>query len=389
MTRIDLVYFNAGGGHRAAALALQAVCRMQQRPWDLRLVNLVDLVDPRAVFHRTLGMPPEDLYNRRLARGWTLGLAQELKLLQALIRLAHPTLRERLAAHWRASAPDAVVSLIPNFNRALGESLARTLPGTPFLTVMTDMADHPPHFWREPGVAQHLVCGTPHALAQARAAGHDERLLHATSGMVIHPDFYAPLALDRTAERAQLGLDPQAPLGVVMFGGTGSAVMEAIAQQLPRTPLVLLCGHNAALAARLRAQPSVAPRVVLGFTREVRRYLALADFFIGKPGPGSLSEAVHMGLPVITTRNAFTMPQERYNTEWLRAQGLGLVLESFRTVGPAVAALCAELPAYRARVARVDNRAVFEVPQTIDAVLSAARRSRSLALASCHAVDME
>ena len=381
MTRIDLVYFNAGGGHRAAALALQAVCRMQQRPWDVRLVNLVDAVDPTALFQRVVGMPPEDMYNRRLARGWTLGLAQELKLLQALIRLTHATLCQRLAAHWRRSAPDAVVSLIPNFNRPLGESLAQALPGVPFLTVMTDMADHPPRFWREGGVGQHLVCGTPHALAQARAAGHDARQLHAASGMVIHPDFYAPLALDRAAERARLGL-PSTPVGAVMFGGTGAAVMDSIARQLPHTPLILLCGHNAALAERLRARPAAAPRVVLGFTREVRRYLALADFFIGKPGPGSLSEAVHMGLPVVTTRNAFTMPQERYNTEWLRTQGLGLVLESFRTVAPAVATLSTELQAYRARVARVDNRAVFEVPQIVEDVLAAARRGRCLARAA-------
>ena len=51
--------------------------------------------------------------------------------------------------------------------------------------------------------------------------------------------------------------------------------------------------------------------------------MRLADFFIGKPGPGCLSEAVQLGLPVITIRNAWTMPQERYNAQWVREQGLG------------------------------------------------------------------
>jgi hypothetical protein len=375
MTRIDLVYFNAGGGHRAAALALQAVCAQQQRPWDLRLVNLVDVVDPQALFQRTTGMAPEDLYNKRLARGWTLGLAQELKLLQGLIRMAHGTLVQRLAAHWQRSAPDIVVSLIPNFNRALGESLTQARPGVPFMTVMTDMADHPPRFWREPGVAQHLVCGTPRALAQARAAGHDATRLHALSGMLIHPDFYAPLALDRAAERAALGLPADQPVGVVMFGGAGSMTMDSIARDLPETPLILLCGHHAKLAARLRRRPAAAPRVVVGFTREVRRWLTLGDFFIGKPGPGSLSEAVHMGLPAITVRNAFTMPQERYNTQWLAEQGLGLVLAGFGEVAPGVRALCAALPDYRARVAQVRNRAIFELPETIAQVLALARNA--------------
>ncbi|KQP17761.1 galactosyldiacylglycerol synthase [Pseudorhodoferax sp. Leaf267] len=380
MTTIDLVYFNAGGGHRAAALALQALCVQQRRPWAVRLVNLVDVLDPQSLFQRCTGMAPEDLYNKRLARGWTLGLAQELKLLQGLVRMAHGTLVQRLATHWQRSAPDLVVSLIPNFNRALGEGLAQARPGVPFMTVMTDMADHPPHFWREGGVAQHLVCGTAQALRQARAAGHDPGLLHAVSGMLIHPDFYAPLALDRAAERRALGLPVDRPVGVVMFGGAGSMAMDAIARALPDQPLVLLCGHHAKLAARLRSRPGAAPHAVVGFTREVRRYLALGDFFIGKPGPGSLSEAVHMGLPVITVRNAFTMPQERYNTEWLHTQGLGLVLGGFGDVAAGVRSLCAALPAYRARVAQVRNRAVFEVVETMAQVLAPCSRRPSLAL---------
>ncbi|MFT3717653.1 galactosyldiacylglycerol synthase [Pseudorhodoferax sp.] len=384
--KVDLVYFDAGGGHRAAALALQAACRLQQRPWQVELVHLVDLVDPQGLFQRCLGMAPEDLYNKRLARGWTLGLAQELKLLQGLIRMAHGLLCQRLAGHWRARRPDCVVSLIPNFNRALGESLAQALPGVPFVTVMTDMADHPPHFWREDGIAQHLVCGTPHALAQARAAGHDPRRLHAVEGVPLHPDFHAPLALDRQAARRALGLpahDGQGPpVGAVMFGGAGSMAMERIARALPDTPLILLCGRHARLAERLRRQPAAAPRVVLGFTREVRRHLALADFFIGKPGPASLSEALLTGLPVVTTRNAFTMPQERYNTHWLEQQGMGLVLPGFGEVGPAVRDLAAALPAYRARVAGFRNRAVLELPDRIAGVMAAAADARHLRLAA-------
>ena len=114
---IDLVYFNAGGGHRAAALALQEVIALQRRPWTVRLVNLAEVLDAKGTFRRVTGMAPEDLYNRRLARGWTLGLAQELKLLQGLIRLGHSAMLRPLQQHWLATEPDLVVSLVPNFNR--------------------------------------------------------------------------------------------------------------------------------------------------------------------------------------------------------------------------------------------------------------------------------
>ena len=370
---VDLVYFNAGGGHRATALALQESIARLGWPWTVRLVNLFELLDPNDAFRRVTGFAPEAVYNQRLARGWTLGLGQELKLLQAAIRYAHPALVRLLRQHWAASEPDLVVSLVPNFNRAMGEAVAEALPGVAYVTVLTDLADHPPGFWIEPGIAQHVVCGTPQALAQARAAGLPASHVHASSGMILRPAFYAPRLADRAAERVRLGLDADRPTGLVMFGGQGSKAMLGIAQALHDTQLVLVCGHNDRLAARLRALPAAAPRLVVGFTKDIPLHMQLADFFIGKPGPGSVSEAVQQGLPVIVVRNAWTMPQERYNAQWIRDNGLGLVLPSFKGVDAAAAALVAGLDGYREALARIDNRAVLEVPQILARILADAQ----------------
>ncbi len=371
---VDLVYFNAGGGHRAAALALQTAIAEQKRPWTVRLVNLTEVLDPQGSFRRVMGFDPEDFYNRRLQRGWTLGLAQELKLLQGMIRLAHAPMRRILEPHWARTEPDLVVSLVPNFNRVLCESVAAALPGVPFVTVMTDMADHPPHFWIEPGQDQWIVCGTPQALAQARAAGYADERLALTSGMLLRPSFYAANpATSRDERRRALGLDPQRPTGVVMFGGQGSKQMLAIAKALPDTQLVLLCGRNAVLAERLRGLKRAAPQAVFGFTDDVPGVMRLGDFFIGKPGPGCLSEAVHLGLPVITFRNAWTMPQERYNAQWVCEQGVGLVVPSLRGLAPAVGELLREFGRYRAATARLHNRAVFELPEILAERLHAAQ----------------
>lgn len=369
MTQVDLIYFNAGGGHRASALALQGVLNELQLPWTVRLVNLFEVLDPSQSFRRLTGSAPEDWYNRRLARGWTLGMAQELKLLQAVIRLAHPTLVRRLRAHWAATQPDLVVSLIPNFNRALYHSLAQARPGVPYATVLTDLADHPPRFWIERGQPQHFICGTPRARAQALAAGHAPSRVHATSGMILRPGFYGPPVADRAAERARLGLDPHQPTGLVLFGGHGSRAMLGIARRLPDVPLILMCGHNQALARALAGLPARAPRHIVGFTPEVTHYMDLADFFIGKPGPGSVSEALQRGLPVVVSDNAWTMPQERYNATWIREQGVGLVYRRAAGLAPAVDELLADLPAWRERVRGHHNRALYEVPQILAGIL--------------------
>jgi len=371
MTTLDLIYFNAGGGHRAAALALDAVIREQRRPWDVRCVDLVDVLDPQGLFKRVTGIPPEDLYNKRLAKGWTLGFTQELKILQSAIRLAHTSLVQRLQQHWLRTEPDMVVSLVPNFNRALYESVAGALPGVPYVTVLTDLADHPPNFWIEPGQAQHFICGSAKAAAQARDLGYGEAQIHRSSGMIIRPDFYEPLALDQGSERARLGLEPGRATGIVMFGGQGSTAMLSIARQLDDVQLILMCGHNRALATRLRALKANAPRAVVEFTPQVRRFMMLGDFFIGKPGPGSLSEAVHQGLPIVTVRNAWTMPQERYNTDWVREMGLGIVGSSMRKIRPSVMALLERLDEFKANAQRIENRAVFEVPEILERILAA------------------
>jgi len=379
MSVIDLVYFNAGGGHRAAALALEAAIVRQQRPWQVRRVNLFEVLDPQASFKRVLGFDPEALYNRRLQRGWTLGMAQELKLLQAMIRLAHAPMRRTLVRHWQRSAPDLVVSLVPNFNRVLYESLAAARPGVPYVTVLTDMADHPPHFWIEPGQDQTLVCGTDFACAQARAAGHPAERVVRVSGMLLRPSFYGPAALDRDERRRALGLDPRRPTGVVTFGGQGSRQMLSIARALDTVQLVLMCGHNQALADALRKLERSAPHAVFGFTDDVPAVLRLADFFVGKPGPGCLSEAVHLGLPVITLRNAWTMPQERYNARWVIEQGVGLVIRSIAELPAACDELLGRLPQLREATGRLHNRAVFEVADLLERLIEASGGARDAA----------
>jgi len=161
---------------------------------------------------------------------------------------------------------------------------------------------------------------------------------------------------------------------VVMFGGQGSMAMLTIARQLSDVQLLLMCGHHEALADKLRGLTTSAPHAVMGFTQQVRRCLMLGDFFIGKPGPGSLSEAVQQGLPVVTVRNAWTMPQERYNTDWVQALGLGLVGRSMRHLRPVVLDLLERLPEFQARVRQMHNRAVFEVPEILAGILAASER---------------
>jgi 1,2-diacylglycerol 3-beta-galactosyltransferase len=198
--------------------------------------------------------------------------------------------------------------------------------------------------------------------------------------MILHPRFYEAPVEERAAGLARLGLRADLPTAVVLFGGYGSQAMLEIAERLDASKLelqlIFICGRNEKLASALGVGGSRLPRFVEGFTKDVNRYMHLADFFIGKPGPGSVSEALAMHLPVIVACNAWTLPQERYNAQWVLENEVGVVLRSFSEIVPAVERMIEpkNLARFRANAGGLNNRAVFEIPGMLEQILESNAR---------------
>jgi len=373
MRRVVIGYFDAGGGHRAAARALAESIVRQQRPWQVISLNLDDVLEPADPVYRATGVRGGEIYNRALRMGWTAGSAQAIPVMHGVIRMMHSLQVRLLRECWQRLQPDLVVSVVPHLNRALFESLRAEDARTPFVTVVTDLADYPPHFWFEPQ-DQHFICGSERAQHQARALGVAEERIWSVSGMVLHPRFYETIRADRAAERRKLRLHPSRATGLVLFGGYGSQAMLRIAKRMEacrrEIQLIFLCGRNQRLAHRLRGLDLLFPAHVEGFTEDVAHYMWLSDFFVGKPGPGSLSEALAMRLPVIVQAGVQTMAQERYNVEWIRQHGVGIPIRSWGAIARAVEEMLH--PAVRRRMLRnigkLDNRAVFEIPEILQRI---------------------
>src|ERR1700722_6223430 len=143
--RISLIFFDAGGGHRNAATALQVQIERQGLPFEVTLVNLQEVLDPLDILRKLTGIRIQDMYNKILRNGWTLGSPQLMRVLQLVVRIYHTPSVKVLEKFWSQTAPDMVVSLVPHFNRAMRESFDKAFPGRPFVTVLTDLADYPKH----------------------------------------------------------------------------------------------------------------------------------------------------------------------------------------------------------------------------------------------------
>jgi 1,2-diacylglycerol 3-beta-galactosyltransferase len=386
MKKVHVVFHDGGGGHRNAAVALQTVISQLQRDWQIELIQFQDLTDRLDVLRKLTGIRIQQQYNTMLQNGWTLGSTQLLRVLQATIRVFHRPLVNLLEKFWREKPADLLISVIPHFNRQICESWTKVYSGRPFVTIVTDLADFPPRFWIEPIKEQYVIAGTEKAAEQARAMGHDDAHIFLTSGMILRPDFYEPDDSDPLELKKEMGLRADLPAAIVLFGGHGSKVMYGITERLNSASLplqlILVCGRNEELAAKLRARPWKMPVHVVGFTKEVHKLMRAADFLIGKPGPGSIAEAMVRKLPVLIECNAWTLPQERYNAEWVKEKGVGIVLKSFRDVVEGVHKMLepSALAEFQKNVAAQKNRAVFEIPEIIaklmDGTSAAAQRGR-------------
>lgn len=375
MKKVQIVFHDAGGGHRNAAVALQAMAKAQNRDWDVELVQFQELTDRLDVLRKVTGIQIQEQYNTILRNGWTLGSVQLLRVLQLTIRIFHGPLVKLLEDFWQKRPADMLISVIPHFNQEIAESWEKVYPGRPFVTIITDLADFPPRFWIEPVKNQVVIAGTEKAVEQARAFGKDDAHVFGVSGMVLRPEFYQESAVDAAAVKRELGLREDLPTAMVLFGGFGSKVMYEIAEKIDaaRLPvqLILICGKNEKLAARLKARQWNTGMVVLGFTKEVHKLMRAADFMIGKPGPGSIAEAMQRGLPVLVECNSWTLPQERFNTEWVKEKKVGVVLKSFDDVVSGVKEMLdpAKLAESKKNVAAQNNRAIFEIMDILQNVL--------------------
>jgi 1,2-diacylglycerol 3-beta-galactosyltransferase len=280
-----------------------------------------------------------------------------------------------LEEFWREHPADLLVSVIPHFNREIYESWSAVYPGRPFVTLITDLADYPPRFWIEPIKEQYVIAGTERAAEQARAFGHDNSHIFQTSGMILRPDFYVEEDVDPVALRQEMGLRPDLPTAIVLFGGHGSKAMLEITERLNTADLpvqlILICGRNEELAAKFRSRKWDMPMYIVGFTKEIQKLMRAADFLIGKPGPGSIAEAMVRKLPVLIECNSWTLPQERYNAEWVKENSVGIVLDSFNEIVEGVRQMLepARLAELRRNVAALDNRAIFEIPEILAKLL--------------------
>jgi processive 1,2-diacylglycerol beta-glucosyltransferase len=178
--------------------------------------------------------------------------------------------------------------------------LAAGAPGLPSMSlVVTDFELH--RVWLQPGAARAFVA------TAAMAAEYRMRLprvpIHAT-GIPVLPRFAG--APPREQARRELGLDPTRPVLLVIGGGLGVGVEDAVRAALDSArddvQVVAVCGRNDGARARLSTLDAPSSRLLVhGYVNSMERFMAAADLVATKPGGLSTSEALAVGRPLLLT----------------------------------------------------------------------------------------
>lgn len=317
--RILFLFSDTGGGHRSAAEAIIEALRLEFD--NMFSIDMVDVFKDYAP--RPLNYMP-DWYPKmvRVPQAWGLGyrLSNGTRRARLITDSAWPYVRRQVVTLLDQHPSDLIVSVHPLANAPVLRALGKNKP--PFFTVVTDLVTTHA-LWYHP---KSDLCIVPTEAARQRALIFG---LPSSKVKVIGlpvADRFCQSPGDRGSLRARLGWPKDRPVILLVGGGEGMGPLEktahAIAETCTRAALVVIAGRNQNLKARLQAYEWPIPTFIYGFVREMPDFMRAADILVTKAGPGTISEALIAGLPMVLYSR---LPgQEDGNVAYVVSEGAGV-----------------------------------------------------------------
>ena len=221
--------------------------------------------------------------------------------------------------------PDLIISVHASFVGSVISMLKKHNYDIPLITIIADL-DNVTCLWADEQVKA-IVCPTQESKRKMSAAGIPPEKLF-IFGFPLREQFINPPVCDNNSPVEGLMFESDKPLALVVSGSQGSRRSAKIIHKLLAADCCKLCvvtGSNDMLRKTLetRYKSELGKRLnVIGFTKELDKYMRASDFLIARASPNVLMEAVCLGKPVITT-DAF-YGQEKKNPAFIQNHKLGV-----------------------------------------------------------------
>jgi processive 1,2-diacylglycerol beta-glucosyltransferase len=318
--RILIATITAGGGHLAAAAALDEAWRAL-RPDDV--VERIDLLKFFSPLHKKIHSDGYLALVERAPEIWGMVFAKTdnpkvARTMNKLKRLFPSNSRHKFDRHVKNFKPDVVLCTHYLPLELLGRrEKEEDCPAPMTVSIITDFEAHA--LWMDSCVDLYCVAAEE-TKARLIARGAVAENIVAT-GIPIAGKFSSK----RNAKtvRKQIGLRDDLPVLLVLSGGFGMGPVAEILAELDKVPkefqTVVVTGRNEELRRELAGQDRKHPTHVLGFASNMHELMAIADLVITKPGGLTSSEALALGKPLFILN---PIPgQEAANSDFLLERG--------------------------------------------------------------------
>ncbi len=318
--RVSIATVTAGGGHLAAAAALDEAWRLA-RPGDE--VEKLDLGKFFSPLHRKIVSDGYVQLVNHAPELWGMVFAQtdKPKMARRLskIRAIFPSnSRTRFSKHIKDTKPGVVLCTHYFPLETLNQLRAKKDGPRPLVvSVVTDFEAHV--LWMDPCVDLYCVAAEEtKARLIARGAAAENVVV---TGIPISSRFSSEM--DVQAIRRNMGLRDDLPVLLVPSGGFGMGPVGQILAELDKVKApfqtIVVTGRNEELRRELAAQDRKHPTYVLGYASNMHELMAVSDLLITKPGGLTSSEALAMGKPLFILN---PIPgQEAANSDFLLERG--------------------------------------------------------------------
>jgi len=310
--RILFLFSDTGGGHRAATNAIIEAFNLEfPGQFETNMVDFLRHYTPSPLRYSPEIYPPLS----RMRGAWKVSYeaANGPRRSRAVGRITYPYLRRSAQRLIAENPADLIVSVHPIADVVVPRAIRHN--PVPFVTVVTDLVTTHA-FWYQRG-SDLTIVPTEQARNRGIRFGMDPDKIKVI-GQPVSPSF-AIRGETKEELRQALGWEGTNPVVLLVGGGDGMGPLRRVAAaineaRLPVT-LAVVCGRNQELYNHLERLDWHIPHHLYGFTQEMPRFMAAADIFVTKAGPGSICEAFIAGLPIVMYAN---LPgQEEGNVDYV------------------------------------------------------------------------
>ena len=335
-----ILILSADGGHRPSALGVAGALKRIDRNLQVDIVDMLD-DQPKAVESFFFIVRTSEVLSYL---GHKL-FAYLLKGVNSLNLAIIPINSTKYIENKEFLSKYDLVLLNYAPMQQVSSAVCREL-GIPFMVIPPDLGEPCRDFWIRRSPDTIYLLGSKYL----RQSASDHPNVAPISGMVLRPEFRHIRDTSKRDMKIRLGLDPDKKMVLVLFGSAGSDAMLDIAKIVQKDKsrqYIFICASYKELKTKIDELKQSHFKAE-GYINNVHEYMRAADVFIGKPGPGCVSECIQCETPVILKYSLpwETMPQEVPTIWYVKENKLGIVIKRYSDILQAINQLILNPPSH-------------------------------------------